>query len=480
MYEGTWLGTGVDEHGEKVAMNAAKSGSGSTLEFCDGVAGTFRDLTDKVGMDCDAFVRTTSEGHKIGARKLWEVMMEKGDIYKGVYEGWYSVRDECFYPESELVKDEKTGDMVAPTGAEVEWREKEESYFFKLSKYEQPILDHIEENPDFILPPERRNEVVSFLKSGLRDLSISRTSFDWGVPVPGDDSHVMYVWIDALSNYLTQLGYGTNDEWKEHWPPKVQVVGKDILRFHAVYWPAMLMSAGIELPERVFAHGWWTRNGEKISKSLGNVIDPFELVDEYGKDQTRFFLMAESRFGNDADFDDTRMVEKCNAYLANSYGNLIQRTLSQIYKNCDAKIPKRGELTEADVEILCKCAGSYEDTKGMMERQEIHNYVGHLLSLVRDLNAYIDIQEPWKLKKTDFERMETVLNVLVDAMRMVTIAFQPVIPDSSKKILDQMGVPEGERMMADIAKDDKAVPEGTNIPKPQGVFPRMEKKVEKV
>ncbi|GMH56173.1 hypothetical protein TrRE_jg1427, partial [Triparma retinervis] len=247
------------------------------------------------------------------------------------------------------------------------------------------------------------------------------------------------------------------------WPPTVQVVGKDILRFHAVYWPAMLMSAGIELPERIFAHGWWTRNGEKISKSLGNVIDPFELVDDYGKDQTRFFLMAESRFGADADFDDARMVEKCNAALANSYGNLVQRTLSQIYKNCDGKIPARGDLTDADREILEKCAGCYEDTKGFVDSQEIHNYVGHLLSLIRDLNAYIDMQEPWKLKKTDFARMETVLNVLVDAIRRVTIAFQPVIPDSSGKILDQMGVPEGDRMMKDIANDDKAVAEGTEI-----------------
>ena len=259
----------------------------------------------------------------------------------------------------------------------------------------------------------------------------------------------MYVWIDALSNYLTQIGYGKSgsESWREKWPPKVHVVGKDILRFHAVYWPAMLMSAGVELPERIFAHGWWTRNGEKISKSLGNVIDPFQLVEEYGKDQTRFFLMAESRFGSDADFDDGRMVEKCNAGLANSYGNLVQRTLSQVYKNCDGKVPKRGELTEADKEILEKCAGSYEQTREFMDMQEIHNYVNHLLGLIRDLNVYIDSQEPWKLKKTDVARMETVLNVLVDAIRRVTIAFQPVMPESTGKILDQMAVPEEDRMM---------------------------------
>ncbi|GMI44458.1 hypothetical protein TrCOL_g1796 [Triparma columacea] len=456
-------------------MNAKLAGV-ETRVFCDGVAKTFMELTSAVGMEYDAFVRTTGVEHMEGAKTLWRAMEANGDIYKGVYEGWYSIRDEAFYTESELVKDEETGKMTAPTGAEVEWREKEESYFFKLSAYQEPLLSHIESNPNFILPPSRRNEVVSFLKSGLRDLSISRTSFTWGIPVPNDPEHVMYVWIDALSNYLTQIGYGKSgsESWREKWPPKVHVVGKDILRFHAVYWPAMLMSAGVELPERIFAHGWWTRNGEKISKSLGNVIDPFQLVEEYGKDQTRFFLMAESRFGSDADFDDGRMVEKCNAGLANSYGNLVQRTLSQVYKNCDGKVPKRGELTEADKEILEKCAGSYEQTREFMDMQEIHNYVNHLLGLIRDLNVYIDSQEPWKLKKTDVARMETVLNVLVDAIRRVTIAFQPVMPESTGKILDQMAVPEEDRMMKDIANDDKVVPEGTSIPKPQGVFPRIE------
>jgi len=472
----TWLGTGVDEHGEKVEMNAKKSKL-KTKEFCDDVANTFKDLTDKVGMDSTVFVRTTSPEHMKGAQTLWRKMGENGDIYKGVYEGWYSVRDESFYPESELTKG-KDGDWIAPSGSEVEWREKEESYFFKLSEYQEPLLAHIENNPDFILPPERRNEVVSFLKSGLRDLSISRTSFSWGVPVPDDPDHVMYVWVDALANYLTQLGYGENDEWKQYWPPNVQVVGKDILRFHAVYWPAMLMSAGIELPERVFAHGWWTREGEKISKSLGNVIDPFELIDEYGRDQTRFFLMAEARFGNDADFQDSRMVEKCNAALANSYGNLVQRTLSLVFKNCEGKLPARGELTDEDVEMLRKCSRSYTDTTEMVSRQEIHNYVGHLLSLIRDLNAYIDMQEPWKLKKTDDQRMRTVLNVLVDAIRMVTIAFQPVIPTAAGNILDQMGVEEGDRKFVDIKDEGKALGEGTVINKPQAVFPRIEPKEE--
>lgn len=418
----------------------------------------------------DYFIRTTNDDHKQAVQKMWTNLVEKGAIYLGAYEGWYSVRDECYYNESELI------DGKAPTGAEVEWVTKEPSYFFKLSDYEEKLLQFYEENPDFIAPRSRRNEVISFVKGGLRDLSVSRTSFKWGVPVPGDDDHVMYVWIDALANYISALGYPDTEngsQFDKFWPASVHIVGKDILRFHAVYWPAFLMAAGLPLPKRLFAHGWWTKDGEKISKSLGNVIDPVELVEKYGVDQTRFFLMSEVGFGNDGDYSNERMVQKVNTNLANELGNLSQRTLSMVFKNCNKAVPAEiGEYTPEDEALLAKAKELKNVSGEAISNQAIHKYADACVSLVREANKYIDEMAPWGLKKTDPERMATVLYVIMETLRHVAILYQPLMPTSANAILDQLTVPENERTFEYL--DTSPIRPGTPISKPVGIFPRIE------
>eukprot|EP00804_Cyclotella_cryptica_P018842 CCRYP_018284-RA/>CCRYP_018284-RA protein AED:0.00 eAED:0.00 QI:645/-1/1/1/-1/1/1/363/431 len=421
----------------------------------------------------DRFIRTTEEEHKEAVRHLWKVLVDKGAIYLGSYEGWYSVRDECYYNESELV------DGKAPTGAEVTWVKKEDSYFFKLSDYQDKLLQYYEQNQDFIAPESRRNEVVSFVKGGLKDLSISRTTFDWGVKVPGEEEgHVMYVWLDALTNYISALGYPNMEDgskFSKFWPAALHVVGKDILRFHAVYWPAFLMAADLPLPRRIFAHGWWTKDGEKISKSLGNVIDPVELVETYGVDPTRFFLMSEVTFGNDGDFSDEKMIYKINANLANELGNLNQRIMTLVYKNCDGAVPVEiGPLTDDDKQLLATAASLCQVTGEAISNQAIHKYVEHMVSMVWDANKYIDVQAPWVLRKTDTERMKTVLYVLMEVMRHVAILYQPLMPTSSNAILDQLGIPENEREFEHLGKEECKVLLGRTISKPIAVFPRFE------
>ncbi|KAL3781752.1 hypothetical protein HJC23_004851 [Cyclotella cryptica] len=443
--------SGTDEHGQKVQQTA-----------------------EKRGMEPKAFVmRTTEEEHKEAVRHLWKVLVDKGAIYLGSYEGWYSVRDECYYNESELV------DGKAPTGAEVTWVKKEDSYFFKLSDYQDKLLQYYEQNQDFIAPESRRNEVVSFVKGGLKDLSISRTTFDWGVKVPGEEEgHVMYVWLDALTNYISALGYPNMEDgskFSKFWPAALHVVGKDILRFHAVYWPAFLMAADLPLPRRIFAHGWWTKDGEKISKSLGNVIDPVELVETYGVDPTRFFLMSEVTFGNDGDFSDEKMIYKINANLANELGNLNQRIMTLVYKNCDGAVPVEiGPLTDDDKQLLATAASLCQVTGEAISNQAIHKYVEHMVSMVWDANKYIDVQAPWVLRKTDTERMKTVLYVLMEVMRHVAILYQPLMPTSSNAILDQLGIPENEREFEHLGKEECKVLLGRTISKPIAVFPRFE------
>jgi methionyl-tRNA synthetase len=463
--------SGTDEHGQKVETTA-KNANMEPLAFCDMVSASFKELLTLLNISNDEFIRTTDEDHKKAVQHLWNVLVEKGAIYLGSYEGWYSVRDECYYNESELV------DGKAPTGAEVEWVKKEDSYFFKLSEYQDELLDYYEAHPDFIAPESRKNEVVSFVKGGLKDLSISRTTFDWGVPVPGDDDHVMYVWIDALTNYMSALGYPNTEpggNFDKFWPASLHVVGKDILRFHAVYWPAFLLAAGIPLPKRIFAHGWWTKDGEKISKSLGNVIDPVELIDTYGVDPTRFFLMSEVVFGNDGDFSDEKMIYKVNANLSNELGNLNQRIMTLVFKNCNKAVPAEiGPLTEADKQLLAKAASLRGITSEAIASQSIHKYVEHMISMVWDANKYIDVQAPWVLKKTDTERMNTVLYVLMEVMRHVAILYQPLMPTSSNVILDQLGVPEDEREFEHLDKEECKIMLGREVGKPHAVFPRFE------
>ena len=442
--------------------------------FCDEVSSSFRELLTLMNVSHDKFIRTTESSHKEAVQHFWNVLRKKDAIYLGSYEGWYSVRDECYYNESELI------DGKAPTGSEVVWNKKEDSYFFKLSDYQDKLLQYYKDHPDFIAPESRRNEVVSFVEGGLKDLSISRTTFDWGIGVPGDEGqgHVMYVWIDALTNYISALGYPNvepGSDFEKFWPAALHVVGKDILRFHTVYWPAFLMAAGLPLPQRIFAHGWWTKDGEKISKSLGNVIDPVQLVDTYGVDPTRFFLMSEVAFGNDGDFSDEKMIYKINANLSNELGNLNQRIMTLVYKNCEGAVPTEiGPLTEEDEELLRTAATLIDRTGEAISKQAIHKYVEHMVSMVWDANKYIDVQAPWVLKKTDQERMKTVLYVLMEVMRHVAILYQPLMPDSSNVILDQLGIPEEEREFEHLGKEECKVLLGREVEKPKAVFPRFE------
>jgi len=463
--------SGTDEHGQKVETTAKNAGM-DPQTFCDGVSQSFRDLLGLLNISNDEFIRTTQSHHKEAVQHFWKQLADNGAIYLGSYEGWYSVRDECYYNESELV------DGKAPTGAEVQWVKKEDSYFFKLSEYQDKLLEYYDSHPDLLAPESRRNEVVSFVKGGLRDLSISRTTFDWGVPVPGDDDHVMYVWIDALTNYMSALGYPNTEgggNFDKFWPASLHVVGKDILRFHAVYWPAFLMAAGLPLPKRIFAHGWWTKDGEKISKSLGNVIDPVDLIDTYGVDPTRFFLMSEVHFGSDGDFSDQKMINKVNSNLSNELGNLNQRIMTLVFKNCNKAVPAEiGELTEDDEAILATAASLRERTGEAIATQSIDKYVQHMVSMVWDANKYIDVQAPWVLKKTDTERMNTVLYVLMEVMRHVAILYQPVMPASSNIILDQLSVPEDEREFQHLDKAECKILLGREVSKPKAVFPRFE------
>lgn len=454
--------TGTDEHGQKVEKSAEKAGI-PPQAFTDEVSEHFRHMGKVLNLTNNDFIRTTEPRHKAMAQEMWKKMEAAGDIYLGGYEGWYSVRDEAFYAESELV------DGKAPTGADVEWV-KEPSYFFKLSAYGDKLLKLYEENPDFILPESRRNEVISFVKGGLKDLSISRTTFKWGIPVPGDEAHIMYVWLDALTNYLTAAdGF---------WPADLHMVGKDILRFHTVYWPAFLMSAKMELPKRVFAHGWWTIEGEKMSKSLGNVVSPDHLVEKYGLDQTRYFLLREVPFGSDGNFSRQSMFERINADLANNIGNLAQRTLSMIAKNADEKVP---DVNPAAVQpqdaalmemVRVTAVNGASAARDQMQRCKFNDVIGAILTMSSTANEYIDKEAPWTLKKTDPARMSAVLYYLAESIRCIGIMLQPFTPDAAAKLLDQLAIPADQRLFKHLTAEFALKP-GTPLPKPAGVFPRL-------
>jgi len=464
--------TGMDEHGLKIQQTAAKLGT-TPQALVDEVAAKFRKMYDAFGITYTDMIRTTEERHKKSVQVLWQKLVEKGDIYLGKYAGFYSVRDEAYFDESELT-DGADGKKLAPTGAPVEWME-EESYFFKLSAYQDKLLDFYTRNPRCIAPKSRFNEIFQFVKSGLRDLSISRTTFNWGVPVPGDPKHVMYVWVDALSNYITALGYPNEDEdslMKKYWPADLHMIGKDIIRFHTVYWPAFLMSAGIELPKRVFAHGWWTNEGEKMSKSVGNVVDPNELIATYGLDQTRYYMVREAPFGLDSDFSHDSLIKRINSNLANDLGNLAQRSLSMIAKNCASVVPTPGERTESDKALLGKAQALLPLMRAAMDEQALHKALDAAWDVIGDANRYVDEQAPWALKKTDPVRMAAVLYVLAETVRYVAILLQPYMPGSMAKMLDQLAVPENERDFT-FLNDEAALKAGTPLPAPAGVFPRF-------
>ena len=470
--------TGTDEHGQKVEKSAHAAGL-ELLAFCDGVSENFRALSATMMYSNDAFIRTTEPRHLAASQEIWRRLMANGEIYLGTYAGWYSVRDEAFWAESEVTMD-AAGTKHAPSGAEVEWVE-EPSYFFRLGAWGERLLEFYARNPDFIAPDSRRNEVVSFVSGGLNDLSISRTSFTWGVAVPDDPAHVMYVWLDALTNYITGLGYPDTEtpEYRRYWPAAMHIVGKDILRFHTVYWPAFLMAAGLAPPKRVFAHGWWTNEGRKISKSLGNIIDPVALVETYGLDAVRYFLMREVPFGNDGDFSCRAMVNRINGDLANDFGNLVQRVLSMVARNCASATPESGPLASEDRALLDRAGALAEAMRAEIDAQAIHKALILLWAEIGEANRYVDSCAPWELKRSDPARMRTVLYVLAEAIRHYAILAQPFVPASAARILAQLGVGEGRRTFAYLGKSG-ALERGTPLPEPEAVFPRFVETAEEV
>ena len=466
--------TGTDEHGLKM-LKTARDANIPVQELADKNAEEFKRMCKALNASNDDFIRTSEPRHHKASQALWKAMQEQGDIYKGSYSGWYSVRDEAYYDESETTKDDN-GDRLGPQGTPVEWIE-EESYFFKLSEYQDKLLEFYNANPDFIAPSHRKNEIVNFIKGGLNDLSISRTTFDWGVKVPNDESHVMYVWVDALTNYMTALGYpDTNDAKWQFWPADVHVIGKDIVRFHTIYWPAFLMSAGLEIPKRVFGHGFLFNKDEKMSKSVGNVIDPFTIAEEYGVDSIRYFLLREIAFGQDGSYSHESIVNRTNSELANGLGNLAQRSLSMIFKNCDGKIikPQNSNFTDADKSLLDHFVINEETTdlksiRSYIDSQEIHTALGAIYFAVDAGNQYFDDNEPWSLKDKDPERMKVVLYTVAEILRQVGIMLQPFIPESAEKLLDVLGVGQSERTFASLGDALESI-ELTEAP--QGIFPR--------
>ncbi|WP_261388540.1 methionine--tRNA ligase [Qipengyuania gaetbuli] len=466
--------TGTDEHGLKMAQKARDLGK-TPRELADEMSGAFRELFDRLDITYDRFIRTTDEDHHKASRAIWEAMEAKGDLYLDRYEGWYSVRDEAYYDEKELVEGEG-GEKLSPQGTPVEWTE-EETWFFRLSNYAKPLLELLN-TPGFLEPASRRNEMIAFVEGGLKDLSVSRTSFDWGVKVPGHDNHVMYVWVDALTNYITGLGYPDGGElWQKYWPASLHLIGKDIVRFHTIYWPAFLMSAGIPVPQKVFGHGFLLNRGVKESKSAGNVTDPNDLVDLFGVDSLRYFLMAEVVFGKDGSYSAEALVNKVNAELANSFGNLAQRTLSMISKNMDGKL-EAFETNEDDKALLSTVRHACAEV--LPQEFEALNFsvgIEAWLKAVFACNAYVDEQAPWGLKKTDPKRMKAVLQTLFLAIRDLAIAIQPVVPTKAAAVLDQLGVPGERRTYADLADYrwfDELVSAGHIVDKPTPVFPRLE------
>ena len=461
--------TGTDEHGQKMLQTARKEGI-EVRALADRNAAAFLKMAEVLNASNDDFIRTTEDRHIATCQEIWRRMEAAGDIYKGGYSGWYSVRDEAYYDESETVLQDD-GVRNGPQGTPVEWVE-EESYFFRLSKYQDQLLALYDAQKQFIQPDSRRNEITSFVKTGLRDLSISRTTFDWGVPVPGDDKHVMYVWVDALTNYLTATGFLDGGEKSDFWPADLHIIGKDIVRFHTVYWPAFLMSAGLPLPKRIFGHGFLFNRGEKMSKSVGNVVDPFSMVDAYGVDQIRYFFMREVPFGNDGSYSHEAIVNRINADLANDLGNLAQRSLSMIAKNCGGIIPVCGALNDDDKAILDAAYDVVSQMREQFDNQQISRGLDAIWAIIADSNRYFAAQEPWALKKTDPARMETVLYVTAELLRVFGIAVQPVMPESAARLLDLLAVDESARNFTDLTADHKLT-SGTELPQPEGLFPRF-------
>jgi methionyl-tRNA synthetase len=462
--------TGTDEHGLKMQQTAVAEGL-TPLALADRNSARFREMMTALNISYDDYIRTTEPRHERACQALWRAIEKNGDIYLGKYAGWYSVRQEAYFDEAETTVG-ADGIRREPLGSPVEWAE-EETYFFRLSAYQDKLLALYANVPDFVLPRERLNEVASFVKGGLKDLSVSRTTFDWGIKVPDAPSHVMYVWMDALTNYITAAGYPDveSDEFERYWPANLHVTGKDIVRFHAVYWPAFLMSAGVAVPQRVFSHGFLLNRGEKMSKSVGNVVDPFAMAAHYGVDQVRYFFMREVSFGQDGSYNHEAIVARINADLANDLGNLAQRSLSMIAKQLDGVLPEPGEFTDNDKAILAEADAMLGASRTAMATQQIHHWLNVVWSVVAEANRYFAGEAPWALAKTDPARQKTVLYVTAEVVRQIAILTQPVMPDASKKLLDSLGIPD-EEQARDFAALGTRIKAGTPLPPPVGVFPR--------
>lgn len=466
--------TGTDEHGLKMAQKARDLGT-TPAALADEMSGYFRQMCDALNVGYDVFIRTTEPRHHAATQELWRRMEANGDLYLDRYEGWYSVRDEAYYDESELVAGED-GAKLSPQGTPVEWTV-EESWFFRLSKYQDRLLA-LYETGDFIRPETRRNEIQRFVEGGLRDLSVSRTSFDWGIKVPGSDNHVMYVWVDALANYITGLGFPEEGgDFAKFWPADLHLIGKDIVRFHTVYWPAFLMSAGLEVPRQVFGHGFLLNRGQKESKSLGNVTDPIALAETYGVDTLRYFFLREVAFGQDGSWSAEAIVTRANAELANSFGNLAQRSLSMIFKNMDGELKAGLKRTDADKALFAAVAEGIAGLRKAFDALDFSTGLESWMRAVFACNQYVDEQAPWTLRKTDPARMEAVLMTLLRVVRDLAIAVRPVVPTAIDALLDQMGQSADARdyaALADTGWFDALAASGFRIEKPEGVFPRLE------
>ncbi|UNF41326.1 methionine--tRNA ligase [Bartonella krasnovii] len=461
--------SGTDEHGLKMQQTAATLGI-TPQQLADRNSAVFQKMLAVLNCSNDDFIRTTEERHSHTCQEIWKRMEENGDIYLGRYKGWYSVRQEAYYEEKDTEIGPDNIRREKELGSPVEWNE-EESYFFKLSRYEKALLEYYEKHPDFIAPFERRNEIISFIKSGLKDISISRTNFNWGVAVPDNPKHVMYVWVDALTNYLSAIDFfNKSSKKRDFWPANTHIIGKDIIRFHAVYWPAFLMSAGVELPKNIFAHGFLLNRGVKMSKSVGNVVDPFEMVDHYGLDQVRYFLLREVPFGHDGSYNHESLVSRINADLANDLGNLAQRSLSMIAKNCDAKVPRPAAFLVQDKQLLEQSLQVLETVHQAMSSHSMHLALSAIFLLVADANRYFANEQPWNLRKNDQERFFTVLYITIEILRRIGIMLLPFIPQSATKLLDSLAVAEDDRLLYHISHTK--IQEGADLPPPEPIFPR--------
>ena len=464
--------TGTDEHGLKI-QRAAENRGVDTLKFCEEISKTFKDLSKTLNLSNTDFIRTTENRHKESVQYLWNELIKNDDIYLSKYSGWYSVSDEAFYNDDEI-EDIDNKKVAISSKSPVEWVD-EESYFFRLSKWEKPLLDFYEKNPDFILPETRKNEVISFVKSGLKDLSVSRKSFSWGIKVPNDDQHVIYVWLDALTNYISALDYPNvkSDLFKKFWPASVHLIGKDILRFHAVYWPAFLLAAKIELPLKVYGHGWILSNDEKMSKSKGNILDPLEIINQYGLDPLRYYLIKEVSFGNDGNISQEKLEDCINSDLANNYGNLCQRVTAFTIKNCESKIPEKIEFQKDDLDILNKYNNNLDNIRSKIDKQDINFYIDYIINSLFEANKYFNDQEPWK-KKDDIVRLNTIVYTTLEIVRKISFLLFPIIPHSSLKALKIFNLSEKDIDFTSIGNND-FLTKGNSINKIEILFNKIEK-----